>query len=176
VAPSRRKASRAALVVAAALAVGACGTTGSVESGVYRDAHVAFHIDPVPSGWHAIRVSNADLVFRDAAHEASILINGRCIPQDGDAPLSALTEHLLMGTTAREFLLEETLPFDSREARHTVLRAKLDGVVMGYDVFVLKKNGCVYDLVYVGDPTAMQAGSPAFETFAKGFHTLSSGG
>jgi hypothetical protein len=170
------KASAFEVAAGFALALAACGAPASVEAGVYRNAQVAFHIDPVPSGWHTIRVSNADVVFRDGAHEASILVNGRCLPEDGDAPLTALTEHLLMGTTAREFLLEETVPFDSREARHTVLKAKLDGVVMGYDIFVMKKDGCVYDLVYVGDPAVMQAGSPAFETFAKGFHTLSRGG
>ena len=35
-----------------------------------------------------------------------------------------------------------------------MLRAKLDGVPMSYDIFVEKKNGCVYDLVYVGRPDA----------------------
>jgi hypothetical protein len=158
-------------LVALALFAG-CGSSTSFESGVYRDAHVAFRVDPVPAGWRSIRVSDADLVFRDAAHEASVLVNGRCIPEDGDAPLASLTEHLLMGTTERDFLVEETIPLDSREARHTVLKAKLDGVLMGYDIFVMKKNGCVYDLVYVGDPAAMQAGAPTFESFAKGFHTL----
>jgi hypothetical protein len=156
------------------LAIAGCGSSTSFEAGVYRDAHVAFRVDPVPAGWRSIRVSDADLVFRDAAHEASILVNGRCIPEDGDAPLASLTEHLLMGTTEREFILEETIPLDSREARHTVLNAKLDGVVMGYDIFVMKKNGCVYDLVYVGDPGAMQSGAPTFESFAKGFRTLGS--
>jgi hypothetical protein len=165
----------APLVLLAGL-LAACAAPVSFESGVYRDAHVAFHIDAVPGDWHSVRVSDADLVFRDNAHGASVMVNGRCLREDGDAPLAALTEHLLMGTTEREFSLEETLPLDSREARHSVLKAKLDGVLLGYDVFVLKKNGCVYDLVYVGDLAAMQAGTPAFEKFAKGFHTLAPGG
>jgi hypothetical protein len=160
----------ASAVLAAALP--GCPGSSSFESGVYRDAHVAFRVDPVPPSWHPVRVSDADLVFRDAAHEASILVNGRCIPEDGDAPLESLTLHLLMGTTAREFLLEETIPLDSREARHTVLKAKLDGVLMGYDIFVMKKDGCVYDLVYVGDPGVMQGGTPTFEAFARRFRTL----
>ena len=72
-----------------------------------------------------------------------MLINGRCIPEDGDAPLSSLTDHLIMGTTERQFTTEETVPLDAREARHSLLKAKLDGVVMAYDVYVMKKNGCV---------------------------------
>jgi hypothetical protein len=155
-----------------AFAVSGCAASASFEAGVYRDGQVAFRLSPVPSEWRPIHVSDADLVYRDDPHEASVLINGRCIPENADAPLSSLTEHLIMGTTDREFATEETIPFDAREARHTVLKAKLDGVTMAYDVFVMKKNGCVYDLVYVGDPERMQAGVPAFEQFARGFHTL----
>jgi hypothetical protein len=153
-----------------------CAGSATFQSGVYRDAHVAFQIDTVPSGWRPIKVSDADLVFRDDANEASVLVNGRCIPEDGDAPLASLTEHLIMGTTDRQFVAEETVPMDAREARHTVLRAKLDGVVMGYDLYVMKKNGCVYDLVYVGAPERMQTGAPAFERFAQKFRTLGGGG
>jgi hypothetical protein len=158
--------------ISLALAASGCGASASFEGGVYRDHDVSFRLQGAPREWRSVRVSDADVVFRDDAHEASVLINGRCIPESADAPLNALTEHLIMGTTDRQFSVEETLAFDAREARHSVLRAKLDGVVMGYDLYVMKKNGCVYDLVYVGDPERMQAGMPAFEQFARGFHTL----
>jgi hypothetical protein len=171
---SRASSARAASL-ALSLAVAACAETSSFMSGVYRDGEVAFRVDPVPPGWRPIRVSDADVVFRDPVHDASILVNGRCIAEDGDTPLPALTEHLIIGTTDREYLVEETLPLDAREARHTVLKARLDGVLMGYDVFVMKKDGCIYDLVYVGAPEGMRAGMPAFETFARGFHTLTKG-
>jgi hypothetical protein len=174
-APRALYARAAPLALALALA-SACARRGSFLEGVYRAPPVVFRVEPAPPGWRPIRVSGADVAFRDAAHEASIFVNGRCIADDGDAPLSALTEHLIMGTTDREYLLEETLPLDAREARHTVLKAKLDGVLMGYDVFVMKKNGCIYDLVYVGAPGNMQAGAPTFEDFAHKFHTIAEGG
>ena len=44
---------------------------------------------------------------------------------------------------------------------------------MNYDVFVLKKNGCVYDFVFVGDPAKSEAGLETFESFVGTFHTLS---
>ena len=37
----------------------------------------------------------------------------------------------------------------------------LDGVPMAYDIFVLKKDGCVYDLVYVAPPDAAGQGAGA---------------
>ncbi len=164
-----------ALSVVLAVAASACASSGSFAGGVYRDANVAFQLQTVPSDWRPIHVSDANLAFRDDAHEASVMINGRCIPDDGDAPLASLTEHLIMGTTERKFLVEETVPLDAREAQHTVLEAKLDGVRMAYDIFVLKKNGCIYDLVYVGPPDAIRAGAPGFEQLARSFRTIGRG-
>ena len=69
-----------------------------------------------------------------------------------------------------------SIPFDEREAMHTRLRAKLDGVVMDYDVFVLKKDGCVYDFVYVADPAKSEGGAVVFEQFVETFHTLPGAG
>jgi hypothetical protein len=163
------------LALALAAFASGCASSGSFSGGVYRNANVAFHIDPVPSEWRAIDVSDANLAFRDDAHGASVMINGRCIPDDGDAPLASLTEHLIMGTTDRKFLLEETIPMDARDARHTVLEAKLDGVRMAYDIFVLKKNGCVYDLVYVAAPDDLRGGAPAFEQLARAFRAVGRG-
>jgi hypothetical protein len=156
------------VVLALAVASSACASSVSFSGGVYRDAHVAFQIGAIPTGWRSIDVSDANVAFRDDAHDASILVNG-------DAPLASLTAHLIIGTTARQFLVEETIPMDAREARHTVLQAKLDGVLMAYDIFVLKKDGCVYDLVYVGVPEDVRAGAPEFERLARGFRTVARG-
>jgi len=46
--------------------------------------------------------------------------------------------------------------------------AKLDGVLMEYDLYVTKKDGCVTDLVYVAPPQGFAAGVPDFERFATG--------
>jgi len=118
----------------------------------------------------------ADLAFRDEPHVASILINSRCTTRDRDAPLLSLTEHLIIGTTDRQVSREETIPFDAREARHTLLRARLDGVPMAYDIYVLKKDGCVFDFVYVAPPEVGDSGRDQFETFVGGFHTISGSG
>ena len=48
------------------------------------------------------------------------------------------------------------------------MRAKLDGVPMQYDIYVMKKDGCVYDLVYVAPPGRFAAGAADFERFAHG--------
>lgn len=161
-----------ALSVAAASA--GCGHTQSFDDGVFRSGNVAVRVGPVPPGWRRIRVDGADLAYRDDARGGSTLFNVRC-GRDDDAPLEVLTDHLIMGTTDREFDAQDTVPFDRREALHTLLRAKLDGVPMQYDIYVMKKDGCVYDLVYVAPPGRFAEGAADFEKFAVGLQTVPSG-
>jgi hypothetical protein len=163
------------LVLAQLLPV-ACSAPNHLEGSLYQDGRIAFRVPPLPDGWARIDVPAANLAFRDEAREASILVDGRCNRRDDDAPLSALTEHLIIGTTARDYVSQDVLPFDAREAQHTVMVAKLDGVPMQYDIYVLKKDGCVYDLVYVAPPPRFGEGAPRFEQFAQGFHTVGAGG
>jgi hypothetical protein len=154
--------------------VGACGHTSTLDDGVLRKGDVTVRFGPVGAGWSRIAVPGADLSYRDDASEGSVMFDVRCHDRDGDAPLAALTAHLIMGTTERDVQREDTLPFDGREALHTLMTAKLDGVPMQYDLYVMKKDGCVYDLVYVAPPGRFAAGSPSFERFATGLHAAGS--
>jgi hypothetical protein len=152
-----------------------CGAGGPrLDANIYRDGAVAFRIGDVPGDWHPVHVDRATLAYRDDGRRASILLDARCNQKDDDVPLVALTDHLMAGTTQRTIASQETIPFDGREAMHTVLRAKLDGVPMDYDVFVYKKDDCVYDFVYVAEPAETRGdGMRAFEQFVSGFHALS---
>jgi len=162
----------AALVAIAVPSAGCGAATPALESGVYRAGDVAFRVGDAPATWRPIHVDQATLAWRDDANRASVLVDARCHQKDDDVPLLALTEHLLAGTTDRKIASEETLPFDAREALHTRLQAKLDGVTMSYDLFVTKKDGCIYDFVYVLEPSAGEAGTAPFERFVSTFHTL----
>lgn len=165
-----------ALVLASAAS--GCGGHGraSFEAGVYRDGAVHFQVPAVPAGWRAIEVSNATLAFRDDPNAATVLLNARCLESDGDTPLVALTNHLVIGFTEREVEAQAPVPFDQREALHTKMRAKFDGVPMALDVFVLKKDGCIYDFVYMGAPERFAEGAARFESFVRGFRTLPGSG
>jgi hypothetical protein len=152
------------------MAVAACGAP-AFDGTVYRGADVAFRIPAAPPGWERLEVSDASVAYRDEANGATIAVNGRCQGED-DVPLAALTQHLFLRFTEQEIAKQEVVPFDGREAMHTVLSAKLDGVPKRFDVWVLKKDGCVYDLLFIADPTRFDAGAPAFERLVRGFATL----
>jgi hypothetical protein len=169
-------ASIATAATAAALLWACAAPRRSFDGKVFRDGAVAFQIGEVPSGWRSVDVSDAALAYRDEAHSASVLVNARCLRPDEGTPLVALTNHLIIGSTAREVVSQEAEPFDGREALHTRLRAKWDGVPIAFDIFVMKKDGCVYDFVYMGDPTAFDAGSRDFQAFVRGFRTLPGSG
>ncbi len=143
----------------------------ALNGGVWKVGGAEFRIGAIPQTWHRVETLGTSAGFRDDPHEASILVGARCNVASDDAPLLALTNHLVMGTTERDIVSQDTIPFDGREAMHTILRAKLDGVRMSYDIYVLKKDQCVYDFVFVAEPKHFDDGAPAFERFVSGFHT-----
>jgi hypothetical protein len=164
-------------IALASLAVGCGGSARpSFDGNVYRNGPVAFRLPVPPAGWTRIDVADASLAFRDEAHEASILLNARCLSADDRTPLVALMNHLLIGATEREYFSQSPEPFDGREALHTKLRAKWDGVPMLFDAFVLSKDGCIYDFVYLGGPERFEEGAAPFESFVRGFRTLPGSG
>ncbi len=149
----------------------ACGGS-SLKGNVYRGNGVAFRLGEAPPTWQRIEATHTQLAFRDDGAEATILVNGRCGKDGDDVPLQALTQHLFIGLTERETIEQKVIPLDGREAMHTVMRAKLDGVPKMYDAYVLKKDGCVYDLVGIWAVEKFEAQRAAFDTFAMGFQTL----
>ena len=165
---------RPVLLSVFAVLVMACVHGDSFDNGVLRKGDLVVHLGPLPSSWRRVDVDGADLAFRDDVHEGSALFDVSCGRRDDDAPLPVLTGHLIMGTTERELETQETIPFDGREAMHSLFRAKLDGVPMRYDIYVMKKDGCVYDIVYVAPPDFFAEGARDFELFARGAHALSS--
>ena len=149
-----------------------CGA-GQLNGTLYRGEGFAFRISEPPAEWSPIEVKGAALAFRDSRAQASILINARCGTDVDDVPLPALTNHLFLDFTERDIRKQEVAPFDGREAMHTELVAKLDGVPLFYDAWVLKKDGCVYDLLYMAPPAEAERGLESFHRFAQGFATVS---
>jgi hypothetical protein len=167
-----RSAIALALAGACSLSAASAGCAHeSFDGRVYHSGRETFGVGPVPATWERMELDGAMLAYRDTASGGSIAVHAQCGRDADDVPLVALTNHLLIGFTERDVKHEETLPFDGREARHTVLHAKLDGVPVTLDAWVLKKDGCVYDVVYVVSPAHYDAGADAFSAFARGFHT-----
>jgi hypothetical protein len=161
-----------ALVAAAAAGslASACGP--SFDGTLYRTKEFAFRVPAAPASWQRLQAEGVSLAFRDEASGATIAISGRCGKDADDVPLASLTQHLFLQFTEREVLSQEVVPFDRREAMHTVLAAKLDGVPRKFDIWVLKKDGCVYDMDFIGDPARFDGAVGEFRKFVSGFATV----
>jgi hypothetical protein len=147
----------------------ACGGP-TFDGQVFRSGDMAFRVGPVPESWRSIEATGALLAFRDDEASATVALNGRCGLDGDDVPLEALTHHLFLQFTGRELVSQGRVDLDGRAALRTEMIAELDGVKKHYIVYVLKKDGCVYDFLYVS-PTGDE--KRAFEQFVRGFGTLS---
>jgi hypothetical protein len=145
-----------------------CASSG-FDGHVYRSAELSFRVGPVPSSWRSVSVEGTRLAFRDDEDSATIQVNGRCGVDGDDVPLEALTHHLFLHFTARNMLKQERVELDGRAALRSELSAELDGVPFQYLVYVLKKDGCVYDFIHVSQHAR---GRVEFERFVRGFRTL----
>jgi hypothetical protein len=156
----------AALVL---IAGAGCGGA-SLRDGVYADGAVRYRIGALPAGFAPVEVDDNDLAFY-APGAGTISVNSTCTDYE-DVPLSALVNHLLFETTERRFLLEEVVTLDGRAARHVVVQAELDGVPLELELYVMKKNGCVFDLAHVRHPGVEPAARAAFTGFVARFALL----
>ncbi len=160
-----------ALALLALIALTGCGGA-RFDGTTYRGPSFAFRVGAPPARWRRIDVSHAALAFRDDGADATIAVNARCGVDGEDVPLASLTQHLFLAFTEREILEQSVVPFDGREAMHTRVSAKLDGVPKKFDVWVLKKDGCVYDLYLISDPSRHPVAAADFDRFVHGFATV----
>jgi hypothetical protein len=156
----------------ATVMLGAASCSAGLQGDTFHGDGFAFRIGPLPESWRRVEISHAALAFRDEQDGASIVLNGRCGVDGEDVPLESLTQHLFLRFTEREIVEQKVTPFDRREAMRTVLTAKLDGVPMKFDVWVLKKDGCVYDLAFMATPPRFARGDAEFERFVASFTTV----
>lgn len=139
------------------------------SGGVYDDGTLRFRVGPVPAPWRNIESEGTLLAFRDDQHGATIAVNGRCGVDGDDVPLASLTQHLFLQFTDRQQSSQKELMLDGRAALRTELVGKLDGVPKRFVVYVLKKDGCVYDFWRISDPGTNDVAS--FDGFVQGFTT-----
>jgi len=152
-----------------------CSSGGGVrvEGNAVSAPSLGYVFGPVDPSWQRIEVPGNDVAWFDPDTRGMVHVDHTC-ERSMDTPLPSLVQHLLMGFTAREFVSEETVPFDGREARHVVVQARLDGVPRTLELYVMKKDGCVFDLGYVAPPERFAQGRGRFEAFVRGFRTTRS--
>lgn len=126
-----------------------CGGSHTYGSGHFEDDEASYWVSSPGDRWKRLSAGDVDLAW--AREGAVIQVNASC-KRGLDIPLQALTHHLLVGFTERQLHAQKRVTVDRREALHTHLSAKLDGVPRSMALHVLKKDGCVYDMSLVAAP------------------------
>lgn len=161
---------RALLALSLLVPMSCSSSAVSLQGSTVSARDLSYEIGPVPSRWRPITIQDNDLAWFAPDTAAIVHVDHTC-ERTQDTPLAALVQHLLIGFTQRETVLEETIPLDRREARHVIVRARLDGVPRAIELYVMKKDGCVFDLGLVAPPDRFEAARAEFTAFAMGFRT-----
>lgn len=155
-----------------AIVVVGCGTASQFDGTVYQSESTRFSVGPLP-GWTRVEDTDSNLAFRRDGMGV-IGVHSTCEGYD-DVPPQALANHLLFGTTDRNYVLDETAPVDGRDARHVLVDASLDGVRIELEFFVLIKDGCVFDLTHARPAGSTEAVRGQFRAFVDKFAVLGAG-
>ena len=154
------------------LCLAACATGSSFQGQVFDDGLVRYRVGALAPQFTRIEVGDNDLAWHDRSL-GTISVNSTCRDYE-DVPASALLNQLLFGTTARNFRVEEVATLDGRAARHVIVDVELDGVPVTLNVYLLQKDGCVYDLAHVASQAQAERARPVFEAFVRAFKVIES--
>jgi hypothetical protein len=154
-------------VVALLSAIGCSGP--ELKDNHFENSHVRYEITPPGEGWTPLKLETANAAWHNSSLNASLLVNSHC-EGVADSPLEGLTSDLLMGMTDRAIEKQEVKPWAKREAMESTATGKLDGVARKLQLFVLKKDGCVYDIVLDADPATFDRARTAFDHVRDGFN------
>ncbi len=154
------------VLMAGLAALSACG--GSWKNGVYSGPNTLYALASPGEDWRLVPPHGANVAFRNDSLGAVIYADDSCQKFD-DAPLPVLANHLFFGFTELTTLEEKPSRVDGRDALFRLAEGKLDGVLVRVAATVVKKNSCIYDMMYVAPPSRFDAGFADYEGMVRTF-------
>jgi len=130
---------------------------------------ICYRTGQLGPGWRVVHAEGAAIGWFHQGRASIVESNATCRDDAEATPLASLTDHMLVGYTDRHVRAQEDVILDGRGALHTVVAARLDGVPVILDLYVLKRNGCIFDLSYAAPPARFTDGRPDFARFVDGF-------
>jgi len=128
-----------------------CASKGTWRDNVFESSKLKYTIGQPDANWEPVSFKGADAAWLSKRDDASLLISSGCEKKQ-DIPLAGLTGQLLIGLTDQNTIEQKTLQNSGRDALETQISAKIDGVPRRMMIFVMKKNDCVFDIVFASSP------------------------
>jgi hypothetical protein len=159
------------LAVIAALGGFACGGA-TFSQGIYDDGTVRYRVGALGPDWQRIRLEEDNVLAFHHRELGTVSITSTCTDYE-DVPEEALLNHLLFGMRERNFRSEEMVTVDGRGALHAIIDVELDGVPVSLEVYVLKKDGCVYDMTLIASREVFERARGDLGRLIGAFHVIS---
>lgn len=163
------------LLGVALVTVSAAGCSGWVGYGntYYKRrgaAHEATYQFGLPGpAWQPLKQKGAQVAWYNEGLGAAIVLDSQC-DMHGDSSLEQFTDHLRIDFREWEILSQEQVTLVQRDAVRTVVLASIDGVIKTQmEIWVVKKNGCLFDLEYIAPPRTFETGRVDFAQVVAGF-------
>jgi len=154
------------------LLTGCAAASGRVVDGVYVDAAKGIRVDLPRSGWQVTQSPGADLVLRHTGADTSMAVSASC-PEQERGSLPALARHVFFGLRQVEWLRQEPIVLDGVAGLETVVRGRAEGAPVQVRSVVIRRKGCLYDLIFVAPPETFEARGADFDAFLAGWQFFS---
>lgn len=153
------------LTISGLLLFAQCGLLGGGGNEIVRSTD--YRVTPLPN-WKAIDRFESDKAFRLPSNNV-VTITSSC-KGVSEVPLDVLTRQLLIGGRNLEWVEKRNISVDGANGLFSRLRATYDNVRAYLIVFVLPKEGCVYDFSLMSNKMIPDADIDDFLIFIKSFH------
>lgn len=146
--------------------------TWQVLDGTYLNEAKGFKLRLPSSIWTLEGGDEPELLFRHQTLPAGMMVNATCGGRAPSRELHVLGRHLLFGLKEKRVLKTDQTVLAEKEVLQTFVRGTFEGEELLVKSYVIKAEGCVYDLVYFADPEVYAEGEGEFEALVKGFELL----
>ncbi len=144
------------------------GDEGSLVGNEFRSKQVVYRVGSLGEGWERVKLPGGDLAFHNPSLGAAVTVSSAC-GVEARQPLSVLAKSQVIGVGNKEVLSSERLVVDGVPALKIVWRGEVEGETVLICGIVLKRGGCVFDLVYTSVPDGYERGLGEFLEFVQSF-------
>ena len=118
---------------------------------VYIQGGGFYKVGKLPQGWERMHASSKAISFYNKSYDSSITTDVFCGREFSDRPLEVLAGEFASALANKKVIFTDNIMLSERGALRLSVSGKMDGVDVGMDIVVVKRNGCNFDFVAVTD-------------------------
>jgi len=134
-----------------------------------------YTVGRLSNGWTRVSPGGADKAWFNEEIMAMIYTDSNCGSHYDDGDLDNLQRRLVSGMDALTHQSESWVDLDNRAALLKVYDGRLDGVPFRLGALALKKNNCLFEIIYLAPPSRFEDGWEDFMAVMAGFRSTSRG-